>query len=323
MTHGLIFLFMLREEEEVMRRFYKVYQGKVVEVPEEEEPIIELYIQPSIEEKRILVDKLQIDEHTLNSALDPDELARVEYEQEHVAFIIKKPKNYSAEDEYHFKVISVGLFLFKDRVIIVTNEDTPLFSNKPQMGLSSAPDIVLRVIYNCIFHFIEHLKVINMVAEEVEFKINRSLENRNLINLFALEKSLVYYLNAIHGNGLILAKVRAGADKIGFSEEGKEFLEDLMIENDQCFRVADIHSTVLSNLMDARASIVSNNLNVLMKLLNIITIALMVPTFIVSLFSMNVPIPAQHYTWTFYAVLVLCAISAVGVLLIFFRYREM
>ncbi len=306
-----------------MRRFYKIYQGKIVEVPEENEPVIEVYIQPTIEEKRNLVDKLQIDEHTLNSALDPDELARVEYEQDHVVVIVKKPKNYSAEDEYHFKVVSVGLFLFKDKVIIVTNEDTPLFSNKPQIGLSSVPDIVLRLVYNCIFHFIEHLKVINMVAEEVEYKINRSLENRYLINLFALEKSLVYYLNAIHGNGLILAKLRAGADKIGFSEEGKEFLDDLIIENDQCFRVADIHSTVLSNLMDARASIVSNNLNVLMKLLNIITIALMVPTFIVSLFSMNVPIPFQHYVYTFYAIVILCVISAIGVLLIFFRYREM
>ncbi len=75
-----------------MRRFYKVYQGKVVEVPEEDEPIVELYIQPSVEEKKMLVDKLQIDEHTLNSALDPDELARVEYEQEHVAFIEKSLK---------------------------------------------------------------------------------------------------------------------------------------------------------------------------------------------------------------------------------------
>ncbi len=306
-----------------MRRFYEVYQGKMVEVPEENHPVVEVYVQPSMEEKKILIDKLQIDEHTLNSALDPDELARVEYEQNHVVFIVKKPKNYSAEDQYHFKVISVGLFLFKDRVIIVTNEDTPLFSNKPQVGLSSTPDIVLRIVYNCIFHFIEHLKVINMVAEEVEYKINRSLENRNLINLFALEKSLVYYLNAIHGNGLILAKLRAGADKIGFSEEGKEFLDDLIIENDQCFRVADIHSTVLSNLMDARASIVSNNLNVLMKLLNIITIALMVPTFIVSLFSMNVPIPAQHLHYTFYAIVFLCIVSAIGVLIVFFRYREM
>jgi len=306
-----------------MRRFYKIHQGKIVEVPEENGSIVEVYIQPGIDEKKMLIDKLQINEHTLNSALDPDELARVEYEQDHVAFIIKKPRNYSAEDEYHFKIISIGLFLFKDRVIIISSEDTPLFSNKPQAGLSSAPDIILCVIYNCISHFIEHLKVINMVAEEVEYRINRSLENKFLLNLFALEKSLVYYLNAIHGNGLILAKLRAGADKIGLSEEGKEFLDDLIIENDQCFRVADIYSTVLSNLMDARASIVSNNLNVLMKLLNIITLALTVPTFIVSLFSMNVPIPAQHHPHIFYLIVVLCIISTVGVLWVFFRYREM
>ncbi|MCX8063876.1 MAG: magnesium transporter CorA family protein [Candidatus Hydrogenedentes bacterium] len=306
-----------------MRKFYAISEGRIVEVADEIGSIVEAYFQPTIEEKNFLIEKYQIDEHTLNSALDPDELPRVEQEQDHWALIVKKPKNYSIHDEYHFKIVSIGVFLFSNRVIIVSNEQTNLFSQKPQIALLSPPDVVLRVIYNCIFHFIEHLKIINMVAEEVETKINRSLENKYLINLFALEKSLVYYLNAIHGNGLILTKLRAYANKIGFSPEGKEFLDDLIIENEQCFKVADIHSTVLSNLMDARASIVSNNLNVLMKILNIITIALMVPTFIVSLFSMNVPIPFQSYTITFFAIFFCCVISAIVVLLIFFRYKEM
>ncbi len=306
-----------------MRKLYAISEGKIIEVTDEIGCVVEAYFQPTIEEKKVLIEKYQIDEHTLNSALDPDELPRVEQEQNHWALIVKKPKNYSAYDEYHFKIVSIGIFLFSGKVIIVSNEQTTLFSQKPQIALISPPDVVLRVIYNCISHFVEHLKIINLVAEEVETKINRSLENKYLINLFALEKSLVYYLNAIHGNGLILTKLRASAERIGFSQEGKEFLDDLIVDNEQCLKVADIHSTVLSNLMDARASIVSNNLNVLMKILNIITIALMVPTFIVSLFSMNVPIPFQHYPITFYAILVSCVISAIIVLLIFFRYKEM
>ena len=117
------------------------------------------------------------------------------------------------------------------------------------------------------------------------------MENKYLINLFSLEKSLVYYLNAINSNGVLIEKIRHNAARIGFTQEKMELLDDIIIENNQCYRQAEIYSNILASLMDARVSIVSNNLNVLMKTLNIITIAIMVPTFVVSRFSMNVKIP--------------------------------
>ena len=98
------------------------------------------------------------------------------------------------------------------------------------------------------------------------------MENRYLLNLFTLEKSLVYYLNAINSNGMVIEKIRHNAAKIGFSQESLELLDDIIIENDQCLKQAEIYSNILTGLMDARGSIVSNNLNVLMKTLNIITV---------------------------------------------------
>jgi magnesium transporter len=157
--------------------------------------------------------------------------------------------------------------------------------------ISSVSDIALRVIYRSIYHFVDHLKVINMISDSLEEKINSSMENRYLINLFTLEKSLVYYLNAISGNGVVFERLKLNALRLGVVDDNAEMLDDVVIENNQCFKQAEIYSNILAGLMDARASIVSNNLNMLMKNLNVITIAIMVPTFVVSAFSMNVGLP--------------------------------
>ena len=143
----------------------------------------------------------------------------------------------------------------------------------------------------------------NMIADELEGKIQRSMENRHLINLFTLEKSLVYYMNSIHSNGVAIERLKANAAKIGFTPENLEYLDDLIIENNQCYRQAEIYSNIFASLMDARVSVVNNNISVLMKTLNVITISIMVPTFVVSVFSMNVGIPLSDRPWAFWAIL--------------------
>jgi magnesium transporter len=167
----------------------------------------------------------------------------------------------------------------------------------------------------------EHLKIINILTDELEQKINESMENRYLISLFTLEKSLVYYLNAINSNGVVIDKLKNNVSKIGFSADEVEFLDDILVENNQCFRQAEIYSNILASLMDARVSIVSNNLNILMKTLNIIIICIMVPTLVVSVFSMNVGIPLQHSPVAFWIIMSMALFSALGVML-FWKYRK-
>ena len=252
---------------------------------------IRIYISPDESERRHLIDVWKLDEHTLNSSLDPDELSRLEFEPEHVAIIFKRPKNYSSEDNFVFKVASTGLFLFKDRLIIVMADDAALFEGKQFARVTSLQDVILKLIYRSIFHFEEHLKVINMISGELETEINTAMENKHLLNLFTLEKSLVYYLNAINSNGRLIEKMKNNPAKLGFTPENLEFIDDIFIENTQCHEQADIYSQVLSSLMDARVSIVSNNLNLLMKTLTLIMIAIMAPTLVISVFSMNVKLP--------------------------------
>ena len=300
-----------------MLRKYKIFDEKVIET-DEKNCCLEVYVTPSDDEKNILIENYKLDEHTLGSTLDPDEQSRMEFEPEHIALILKRPKNYEDHDDCLFKISSFGLFLFKDKVIVILSEDIPLFDKKYSTKITSIQDITLKIIYSIISHFVNHLKIINILSEALEKKINKAMENKYLYDLFTLEKSLVYYLNAINSNFILIEKIKANALKIGFNQEQIETLDDIIIENTQCYRQAEIYSNILASLMDARVSIVNNNLNVLMKRLNIITIAIMIPTFVVSLFSMNVGIPLQKISFAFWIIL---GLSVFSVAILYFILR--
>jgi magnesium transporter len=282
---------------------------------------IYVYVNPDEQERKHLVEVLKLDEHTLVSALDPDEQARLEFEPDHLAIISKRPRNYSSADSFVFRVASLGLFLFSDRLVLVLSEDVPLFQGKLYSKLSSLQDLVLRIIYNSIFHFVEHLKVINAVSDSLEEQINTSMQNKYLLNLFSLEKSLVYYLNAINSNGKLIERLKLSSAKIGLTPENVEFVDDMTIENHQCYEQAEIYSNILASMMDARVSIVSNNLNWLMKTLTIITIAIMLPTFVVSVFSMNVPFPGRDHPLAFWGILAAALFSVFGVWMVW-RWKK-
>jgi magnesium transporter len=304
-----------------MLRQLVIRDGKLVEA-NGSPPSVLVYISPDEAERRYLVDQLRLDEHTLMSALDPDEQSRVEFEPEHAAIIFKRPKNYSSEDEFLFRVASTGMFLFADKLVVVLAEEAPLFDGKQFQRVSSPHDVLLKMMYRSIFHFIEHLKVMNAISSALEQQINTSMKNTYLLNMFTLEKSLVYYLNAINANAKVIGRLKNAAVRMGLSPENQEFLDDMIIENGQCYEQAEIYSQVLSSLMDARASIVGNNLNVLMKTLNIIMLGIMLPTLVVSIFSMNVKMPFWHEDPSaFWLILAGALVSAVGVAFIWWYKR--
>jgi len=298
---------------------YKICVDKLVESDTDDSPIL-VYVDPDENEKKHLVNDYLIDENTLHSALDPNELSLLEFEPQHTAIIFKRPKNYSAKDQLLFKPTTVGMFCFVDKIIIVMPENVVLFDGKVFSKVNSLTDVMLKLLYRSIRHFTDHLKVINMISDEIERKINRAMENKHLINLFTLEKSLVYYVDAISSNGGVLEKLKNYSSKFGFNQEQMEFLDDIIIENNQCNRQAQIYSDILASLMDARASIVSNNLNILIKILNLITITLMVPTLIVSIFSMNVKLPMQTLGHAFWIV---CGFASISVLVVLFIWRAL
>ena len=303
-----------------MQRRYDIVERRLVET-QNTDSLLTVYFNPDEPEKRYLIDHLKLDEHTLNSALDPDELSRLEFEPEHTALIFKRPKNYSHEDEFLFRVASTGAFLFKDRLIIVISEDVPLTDSNQIIRIPTPGFLLLKLLNRSTAHFLAHLKVISAISDSLQDKINTAMENKSLINLFTLEKSLIYYLNSLNSNSMVLEKMKVNSGKVGFGTEEMEFLDDTIIDSSQCYKQAEIYSNILAGLMDARASIVNNNLNVLIKFLNIITIAIMVPTFVVSAFSMNVELPLEHNQLAFYIVMGLAVVSVLGFLWLWRRKK--
>ena len=302
-----------------MLKQYIISDKKLLETDQTAQ--VYVYTNPTVEEQRLLVERYQIDEHTLASALDPDELPRLEFEPEHIAMIYKRPKNYSGKDQLEFKVASVGMFLFEDKLIVVLAEDIPLFVGKRFHTVSSIKEVFLKLVYNSISHYLEHLRIIHMISEEIEDKITESMDNTYLLNLFSLVKSLVYYAEAITSNGLVFEKTRNLSGRIGFNERDEEMLDDIIVENRQCKAQADIYSNILAQLLDARSSIVNNNLNQLIKKLNVITIWMMVPTFVVSAYGMNVALPLSQHPNAFWMLMGICLLL-VWLVIMFWRHKN-
>ena len=269
-----------------MLQHYSVLDGRISRSEGGSIPI-DVYVLPSDEERSYLINDLGIDEHTLLSSIDPDETPRMEIDPPYVALILKYPKNYSADDNFLFRVKSLGIFMFKDRVIIVVDDSVPLFQGKIAANVNTVQDVVLKTLLQTIRHFESHLRVINMCSDEIENELNESKENKSLLDMFTLEKGLVYYVNALNGNLRVIERMRASASKFGLTEENMELLEDIQIENRQFLDQAQVYSQVLSGLMDARASIINNNLNVMMKNMNAIVIAVAIPTFFTGVFGMS------------------------------------
>ncbi len=308
--------------ERAMLKKFQIQDGKLVENGTHECPV-HLLINPDDPERKYLIEQLGIDEYNINSALDPNELGRLEFEPTHTVLIVKRPKRYSSADNFLLKISSVGLFMFKDKIVILLSEDANLFEGRQFSRIRSIQDMLLKIIYSCTLHFENHLQVIHSISDELEQEINKSMANRHLINMFNLEKSLVYYLKAIGSNGRVIEKVKTSSAKFDFTADDNEFLEDVIIENSQCYEQASTYSQVLSNMMDAWVSLVSNNLNIVLKTLTLVMICIMLPTLVVNIFSMNVKLPIDQDSSVvpFWLIMGLAFLSVVLVRFIW-RYKK-
>jgi magnesium transporter len=311
------------EETKTSRRsFYRLEAGSLLPCEPNQAHII-AYVSPTIDDEAELQEHYNIDYHTLQSSLDPDELSRLELEPDHAAIIFKRPKSFCAGDNFLMKLTSTGIFVYATHLVIVMPDDAPIFEGRVPFPVKSIHDVIVRLLYQATMHFEGHLKAINMLADSLERRINTSLENKFLLNMFALEKSLVYILNSISSNGALLERMKALSEKLGFDGEQVGVLDDLIIENQQCYRRAEIHTQVLGNLMGTRASIVGHNLNQLIKKFTIWTVAIMLASLVVGLFGMNValPLPMEEAFWAFWVIMILAVIAG-GVVFVLQRLNK-
>jgi len=254
-----------------MKAFFQILEGTLVPGPEAT-ALVTVYTTPDEAEKQQIVNVLDLPRHDVESALDPDEISRVDFTPDYIYIIWKRPNNVSYEQQLRFEVSSVGLVMQKDRLTVISGgSGIPLESHEFRK-VPSLNCVLLKFFLQTIHHYFGHLKGIKMLTTELQAKLNVSMENRYLLQMFSLSESLIYYLNALEGNSTVLAKLRTNAEKIGFSSDEIEMLDDIIIEHQQCNRQMEIYSSVLSGLMDARGNIINNNVNVLLRNLTIISV---------------------------------------------------
>lgn len=275
-------------------------------------PIL-VYINPDETEKRFLADSFRIDPYDLESALDPDVIPRLEFTSERLVLLWKRPRRAAIADTLRFEVSSLGLFLQHDKLLVVLSEEPIPFGAKEFQGVSSLTDAVLRFLLHTIRHYMGHLKAIRQVTSSLESKISSSMENRYLLQMFTFTESLTYYLNAIEANGSVLLRLRNLGDRLQLSTAQNAALDDLILENAQCARQAQIYSSVLSGLMDARGTIVNNNMNVLLKNLTLINIIFLPLNLLASIGGMSeYSMMTQGIDWRFSYALFMLGIVVLG-----------
>ncbi len=252
-----------------MIRYYKILDGFLSE-GSEADYTIRVHISPTEAELSMLKTTYDIDEHTIASSIDPEEEPRFEQEDDHFIILWKCPKNFQFSGSFSFEVTSIAILGFNDKLEIILSEDFSLINGRVSQRISSIFDFLLRVLSKTIIHFQSHLKIINIVAKELKKKINTSMDNTYLLQMFDLAESLIYYLNAISSNSVVLEKLKRSAIRIGFSPDEVERIDDIQVDNLQCSKKAEILSNVLAGLMDARGTVVNNNVNSLLKKLTII-----------------------------------------------------
>jgi len=256
-----------------MLKRFQLQDGLLVHAESEESPI-HVYINPDAAERDALQAAFKTDGHTLSSALDPDEISRIEFNHDHLLLIWKRPASHSGKDVFSFDVASVGLLLFAERLVVISTEEIQLSGGEGLAApeLLSLLDVMLGLLFKTIHDYTVQLKTIKLTAKELQQKINTSLENKHLIQMFDLSEGLVYFINGIGGNGAVLTRLRNYAAKEHLSPHAIAFIDDLIIENNQCYRQAGTYSTVFAGLMDARGNIINNNMNILIRKLTLINI---------------------------------------------------
>ncbi|HPO03033.1 magnesium transporter CorA family protein [Treponema zuelzerae] len=246
------------------------------------------------EDIRTLEADYGIDTEIIMDILDQDELSRIDREDDYTLMIVRLPIFISANEVSYF-TIPLGILLFPEMIVTICWADCEVLNdltNNRVRGLSlgDLPAFVVRVLTRADLIFLRYLKEINRRSNSIELELQKSVRNNELIQLLNLEKSLTYFTTSLKSNQLLFEKLMK-TRLIQLDEEDRDWLEDVAIDNRQAIEMADIYSNILSGMMDAFASVISNNLSIVMKRLTVINLVLMIPTMITSFFGMNVRLP--------------------------------
>ncbi len=316
-----------------MLRIYKSEDGgKLVKLKKNRVTPLSWYnmINPSVDEMEKVSEQLKLDSDMLKNALDLDERSRVEFDDGVLSLIINLPW---MDDDGKFDTLPCGLFFTKNNFMTICSRENRIIGsfNKNTAKTFDTRErgrFLLTILSKCTQFYLKYLAIINQKTEEIEYSLRKTTKNKALFKLIEIQKSLVYFTTALKDNHLVLLKILrmvnspAMSKLIKFTDEDIDELEDVIVENKQAIEMVDMHRSILEGMMDGFASIINNNLNLVMKFLAAITIILSIPTMLASFWGMNVPVPGAGNPYGFLIVMALSALATVFAI-IYFRKKGM
>ncbi len=264
-------------------------------------------VNPSENEIKKVCENVQIQEDFIRDALDFEEKARIDQEDDDntILFVVDVPVTEKGEEgEVIYSTMPLGMIVVRDDFFITVslrkNKIIEPFEKRKIKNFQTYKKtrFIFQILYLNSSFFLNYLKQINKETEIAEYILKNSMRNKELLRMLSLEKGLVYFTTSLKSNELVMEKTLRGKI-IKLYEEDEEILEDAITENRQAIEMAQIYNNILGGTMDAYASIISNNLNGVMKTLTSITIILAVPTMISSFWGMNVGLPLQDNPFGF------------------------
>lgn len=277
---------------------------------------------PTDKEIETVIRKTGAPEEFLKAALDEEERARITSDDGFTLVLVDVPVTQEEDGYYSYSTMPLAVIIGKDTIITVCLRETAIVRDfvagrVKGLSLSKRSWFTLKMLYTVATKFLQHLRQIDKASQRLQNELHRSMKNQELMRLLELENSLVYFSTSLQANEAVINKI-IRSDIIKKYEEDKELLEDVQIENQQAIEMCSIYRSILSGTMDAFSSIISNNLNIAMRILTAITFILSIPTLIASLFGMNVGVPWEGDINGFWIVLAICAVcSSVAGIIIF------
>ena len=280
-------------------------------------------VNPSPAEIAELVTRFTIPSDFLTDPLDVDERARIEREEGNTLILLRTPRREATEADIPFTTLPIGIILTQGLVITISLTEVDVvaeFLNGKVRNFSTGNStrFVLLLFLRTSLLFLRYLKEINRMTTAIENDLHRALRNVQLIRLLNMEKSLVFFITSLRSNALMLEKFNTSGC-LRMNEDDRDIFEEVVIENKQAIEMANIYTSILSGMMDAFASIISNNLNVVIKLLTTVTIILMIPTLVASIYGMNVELPFQHSQFAFLIVIAFSIMVSILGIAVFWR----
>jgi magnesium transporter len=300
-----------------MIQYFKNIDARTVVIPTPENGAW-VNITPPLKQSEfeLLSEELEIPLDFLTDSMDIDEKSRYELEDNVKLIVIKTPteNNSINESDSYYITIPIVIILTHNQIVTVNSFNNAAIDRFLNTFHNRHPEkkamMVLKIFEKVTMNFLDYLKEINHRRNMLEQKLYASNRNEELLYIMRIQKSLVYFLTALRSNELLLMKLER-TNFLGLNEDEKEFLQDLIVDTSQALEMANVYTNILNSTMDAFASIISNNLNMVMKRLTSITIVLTFPMLVASVYGMNVEIPFAHSAHAFYIPVVLSIVISV------------